>query len=359
MAKFLNKKQQVLDIKLTPYGKHLLAAGNLKPEYYAFYDDNILYDGAYAGLPEGQNDIIKRIKEDTQYLEGLVKFTDADDEVNTSTSGGDAVLAKDSHGAVHQIRADTPYYEIDLTASLNQPTKTFLKYEIGDAYLEGDTQKAPAWKAVALNGKISGSTQKDTLNNIDIPQIDVTVKYNLRVKPSPAVYDNLFNSDIRKLASQTGTFSDGNIIVLESDDLMLYVEEMNTALLTENFDIEVFLVNTGSIPKTHVNGTATDEFVRKLFTKESGRLVNGYYKPNLMSTNSTIPVADYTTESVRYFFDVAVDRSADAQTACKAAEIYNKDSYYIDLDLECDQIETDEGMQFDIYGQVTEPEICQ
>ena len=38
--KFLDKKEQVLDIKMTPYGEYLLSQGRFKPEYYSFYDDN-------------------------------------------------------------------------------------------------------------------------------------------------------------------------------------------------------------------------------------------------------------------------------------------------------------------------------
>ena len=45
--KFLNKKEQVFDIQLTPYGKHKLSAGDFKPTYYAFFDDNIAYDRRY------------------------------------------------------------------------------------------------------------------------------------------------------------------------------------------------------------------------------------------------------------------------------------------------------------------------
>ena len=52
MAKFLNKKEQVIDFQLTPYGKHKLATGNFKPVYYSFYDEGIIYDGEYADLRE-------------------------------------------------------------------------------------------------------------------------------------------------------------------------------------------------------------------------------------------------------------------------------------------------------------------
>ena len=49
--KFFNKKEDVLEIKLTQYGKHKLSLGELNPTYYAF-DDDVLYDARYAGDEE-------------------------------------------------------------------------------------------------------------------------------------------------------------------------------------------------------------------------------------------------------------------------------------------------------------------
>ena len=54
--KFLDRKEQVLDIQLTQHGKRMLAQGVLKPHYYAFYDDDIIYDVEWAGHSEDQND---------------------------------------------------------------------------------------------------------------------------------------------------------------------------------------------------------------------------------------------------------------------------------------------------------------
>ena len=68
MATFLNKKERVYDLQLTSYGRYLLSIGTFKPVYYTFLDDNILYDGAYAGLTESQNSIAERIR-GNQYLE--------------------------------------------------------------------------------------------------------------------------------------------------------------------------------------------------------------------------------------------------------------------------------------------------
>ena len=373
MAKFLDKKEQVLDIQLTPYGKHLLGNGRLKPVYYGFYDDNVLYDGEYAGIDSSQNDIIKRIKEETQYLEGFVRFSDASNEVNTSTAGGAEVTATDENGTEHTLRAETPYYEIDLTASLNEPTKTFLKYEIGDAYLDGTAQAAPAWKAVALNGTIENVRQKDTINDIDVPQINMVLKYDLKIKEKDHALEESFYTNIRDYIAQTDGFSDNKVITLENDHAMMYFEEINTVLLTENYDIEVYLVNTGSIPKTHVDGTATDEFVKKMFVNQKGSLQNGYYVPEY-SDNRDLGVVwteppderpyftnttTYNTDSVKYYFDILTDSEMDSLSACKAIQVFNKDSYYVDLDFDCESLMDDEAIAFDIYGVVTEPEICQ
>ena len=99
MPKFLNKKEQVYDLELTPYGRYKLGKGNFKPAYYGFYDDNIVYDRRYMGpgaqraplpvpLPrplEPQNDVQSRIKDETQYVGSMVLFRDVDEASKTAT----------------------------------------------------------------------------------------------------------------------------------------------------------------------------------------------------------------------------------------------------------------------------------
>ena len=60
---FLNKKEDVVDIAVTPHGKYLISKGKFKPKFYAFFDDDVVYDGKYIDLSEDQNDIIGRIRE--------------------------------------------------------------------------------------------------------------------------------------------------------------------------------------------------------------------------------------------------------------------------------------------------------
>ena len=60
MAKFLDKKEQVIDFKLTNYGHHLLSVGAFKPKFYTFLDDNVVYDSKhFRRSAEEQNDIHK------------------------------------------------------------------------------------------------------------------------------------------------------------------------------------------------------------------------------------------------------------------------------------------------------------
>ena len=83
MAKFLNKKEQVIDFKLTSYGHYLLSNGDFKPMFYGFYDDNVIYDAKYININEAQNNINVRIKEETPYIESLVLFDEVEKSVNT------------------------------------------------------------------------------------------------------------------------------------------------------------------------------------------------------------------------------------------------------------------------------------
>jgi hypothetical protein len=345
MAKFINKKENVYHFKLTPYGHYLLSIGKFKPEYYGFYDDNVIYDAQYAGITnEKQNDIHKRIKQDTQYLEGWTIFEDIEKGGNT--------FVTDEAG---------DYFEIDVTPTMQHPREDIFRLSgmIGDAYLEGNTQKAPAWKIVTLDGTIKSSSVSDATNNITVPQLNIELNYFKVIEEDDVIAD-LKSSDYRKTIETSGVFVDGNVIKLISEDLMIYAEELNTVLLTDNFDIEVFEILTGSIMGTsgtalHRTASATDSLSRKYFQKDYDRIQGGYMNESRYTSPAYSMLM--TTSSVDYYFDVTHDFEISPELACRGADIYNRDSYYVDLDFDCDT-QTYESVYNDIYGPVTEPEIC-
>ena len=326
MTKFLNKKEQVYDLQLTSYGKYLLSVGKFKPVYYAFFDDNVLYDGAYAQVSESQNSIHTRIKDETQYLESFVLFRDLDDSMSELKGGYEDYVVGDTISPIQ-----------------SQPAADIFRFDrmIGDAWLDGDRNKAPAWKIVSLQGLISSSAQYETGSFTQIPQINYTLRYSVSTQDSEFLVSP---DDVQQLQEQTLRFIDDSVIVLESDNPLIYVDEINTQLLTENFDIEVFKV-TGSQNRT---------LERKYFQREIPQVVNGM----LISETQRENLANtFTTNSVEYYFDVLTDAQIDPVKACKGAEIFNKQSYYVDLDFDC-ATPSQQDIFFDIYGSVTEPEIC-
>ena len=265
MAKFLNKKEQVIDFKLTPYGKYLLSIGTLKPTYYALFDDNILYDGGYAGLNENQNTAHERIKEGTPYLESLVLFENVEQPGNYTKEGEPTpqFTAEDMNriGSTTDPNRDVVAYEATLAAFeagahdaplaagyfqkgsfatvLDLPRKDSLKFTsmIGDAYLDGETQAAPSWKIVTLQGEIEESTQKDIENDLEIPQLNIELNYAKKVVPYSIEVDP---TNIRDINDRAAAFINNEMIQLVMDDALIYADEVNTELLTENFEIDVF-----------------------------------------------------------------------------------------------------------------------
>ena len=360
MAKFINRKEQVIDLKLTGYGNYLFSIGKFEPIYYSFLDDNIIYDGAYTGLNEKQNDVVSRIRNDSQYIESLVMFQDAENQFNTLNTENEN--DEDNDYLV--------YFQTDIEPMRIEPRVDNYRFDamIGDAYLEGDTQTAPAWKIVALEGTIVSSFQKDNKNQIRIPQININLNYVKQIEDfDPNVI--LTEEDFIEIVVTSDPFADNRVIKLVRENLLVYGEEVNTALLTENFEIEIFEVDADAYPKTWIDGSSRDALMRKYFPNENTS-IQGELMKTIESEDGTLMAiqkdaehatknTQLTTNSVEYYFDILTDAEIDIKKACKIASEFNKDSYYVDLDFDCTSLRSTEPEDVDIYGKVTEPEICQ
>jgi len=51
---FFNKKTEVMKVELTPYGRYLLSIGKLKPHFYKFFDEDIIYDSQAMGIKKSK-----------------------------------------------------------------------------------------------------------------------------------------------------------------------------------------------------------------------------------------------------------------------------------------------------------------
>ena len=343
MAILLDKKERVYDIEMTSYGKYLLSIGQYKPDSYAFFDDNVVYDNMYNNISESQNSINERIKKETPYISTLTIFEDINKTSQTLVRGHPDATEEVKRALDRSIN----YFESDVTPIQYTPRKDTFRYDsaIGDALLDAERlDVAPAWKIVVLNGKITGSSQvlqTTTYGPVEqIPQVNITVAYEKEIIDTNMAFP--IAQTVLEMDNKTAQFSDGRYIRLKNQDPILYVDEVNTEFLSENFDIEVFTVT----------GSALE---RKYFESEAPQIVN-----NLMtrhSPESGKTPADVPQTAVEYYFDLRRDSQADPEIVCKQMQIYNKTSYYIDVDLACPEDGIEE-IYNDIYGSEVIPEIC-
>lgn len=377
MAKFINKKEQVFDLKLTSYGHYLLSNGTFKPVYYGFYDDNIIYDGSYVNRIEHQNDIHKRIKEETQYLEGLVLFEEVEKSPNTLVNekdpGADEAEMDSGFGSTGPAGTDSlgvRYFMADVVPINLQPRNDVFRFEsmLGDAYLEGNTNNIPAWKLVTLEGQINSTSQKDLKNDVEIPQIDVQANYYLKVENQEQI-DVVTDTSYDDTNTKTRIFADDRVIKLQQENIMVYLEELNTILLNDNFDVEVFEILEDAVESNFVGPQGLpaaaslqtrkkDLLVRKNFPKDVLALKGENITREYLERSGPAKYSDSNnTNNVSYYFNIRTDADVNQVVACRGAEVFNKESYYIDFDFECERSATD-AIYYDIYGPVTEPEIC-
>ena len=332
MAKFLDKKEQVIDFKLTNYGHHLLSVGAFKPKFYTFLDDNVVYDSKHFGRSaEEQNDIHKRIKQDTPYIESLVLFDEIGKNVLPDT--------------------EMNFFPSDITPTQKIPRIDEFRFNslIGDSFVSEDKQKVPSWKLVSLLNDITSSTAIDKTNTTRIPQINITASYFKKIVDNQDYINDTFNtSDGRDFEVVSRPFADGKVVFLDMKNVMIYLEEANTEVLNENFDIEIFEVQQGS----SITG---EKLIRKYFQTMEEQIVDGL----MVSPNEKFNEIEIMDQNaVENYFYVNTDREIDEQVACKLANNFNKESYYVDLDFNCNE-EIKQDLFFDIYGSETEAEICQ
>lgn len=291
---FFNKKEEILEIKLTSYGKQKIAAGTFKPTYYAFFDDDVLYDAARAGVTEDNNDIEPRIQEDTPSLRAQTSFTDLEKLVMKQT---------------HDLSADGTYHETNVTDIKIDPS-VFQDYDstrnvlpLGNSKL-GD-QYIASWRVEFLEGnfKSSKAWNNDDLDNkpaVNIPQLtcDLAVQPVLKEKNFIGVVD-----------PETGRFAPANtetnqFIQLTDDYLLLDVAESHVDLLNDSFSIEVYEVLTED---------GKEVLKPKMFKKQVESIVDGILldEEEIMAQISNVEVDNKFAD---FYFTILSDDEIDNKT---------------------------------------------
>lgn len=248
--KFFDPKEEVIDIQLTQEGKRLLAQGRFQPTYYAFFDDDILYDVRYASYDEEQNKSLGRIREDTPRL-----------KVQYNRNGVESAFKK--------LR-DQKLFVRDVSNEALDRSNIMIPMGTSTG-----NQYAPAWKIRLSEGEFVGPTQyySASYGHSRIPQLSASVEVKTEVKFNELGIDqgSLGASDAgipgRPLSDPDASrreqtllsdltpdiYDDGSYLVTSQPSILLDIAEINNQFDNENFEIEVFEIieeNFGTLDKT-------------------------------------------------------------------------------------------------------------
>ena len=346
--KFMDKKEQVLDIKMTPYGEFLLSQGQFKPEYYSFYDDNILYESQYAGYVDSQNNIEPRTQEDTPQLETQTVFSDRDIFIRRGISGmagtvmneADYLGVSDPLGLYGDIvvggegellqEAGQGSQGITINADFFERRMYSPQACLGTSDIL--STNAPAWTVNMLRGEIKDSSKTVTNSltpTIHIPQLNVTLTYEIDVKS---------NSDFISDTELAIQYPNGEYLDIKPEIVLAEIIERNSEFTKENFDIEVFEVQQAKAPGlTDSSGDPVMvEKLRPLKFRKPYSLV----QDDVLLDPKDIPISSepLTKEYVEYYFNVKVDSQIDKQLICSSIDSLESRGFFVDTEIECEDI---------------------
>jgi len=345
--RFFDSKEEVLDIQLTQYGRYLLSKGAWKPEYYAFFDEGVIYDanhGNHIDSAENKNSAETRIQEETPYF-----------RTQTGFSGRDEFLFDSATDLRDRIRLAT-YEKLNV-----------MPLSLGTSTLE--STKVPAYKIRFLEGKIqnlefnltgnlrtektgSGTTVQNTYSQqlLKIPQIDLDVEFKISVEERGTAPK--FEEDPALVPGNL--YADGSQVYVGPDQIIVVIEEENASFDYENFDIEVFEIKdeTGNLGEPVL---APLSFIKPLQMVVDNKLIN-QREAELQAgrVNGQLPELDPTY--VEYYFDINVDGEIDENTLCRSASKLKSTDLFNDLEINCPDLRNPSAIN--IYGTDALSENC-
>jgi len=373
--KFLNGKEEVIDIQITSYGRHLISEGKFKPHFYSFFDDGILYDNQYGGVTEQQNDTQNRIKNDTPRLQAQANFAGSETSVKKLEENFEfekktvefrtrVPLEGDILGRTGTRLRTITYEYSQITPKVKQSVPAIqadadkfysLKYPIGTS--DFTTNNAPSWNVSVLNSTISSSSNHlaGAFVNENIPQLNLQpINYQTVVGKIPpnsdtTSYDYVFDD-------QNGSPENFINVIPGDDELVLSIAENNTFFGEQNFDIEVYKVNDeifrGKTKQNMIplyfrekiqlikNNILLDENDDEVAEQDASRNIVSETEGDL----SELETLQLDPSFVEYYFYVDVDNEIDDQTLCDLT-VDKSQGIFSERYLDCNEVEVQS--QFD------------
>ena len=319
---FFDKKEEVISIELTPYGRNLLSLGKLKPSYYAFFDDDVLYNIEAAGGSETSADIKSRILNETPYLKPNYLFKNLEQNV---------------------ARSETYLQSENITYPSSDTKLYYLQKPLGTC--KETSQESAAFKATFIQNSssfgskfITGSQGGDQ----QVAQVDVRFDYTLSIKNENKQADTT-GVNFVKPEFRSEIFDDGTYVDVEFEKMIVQLLEDNGFNLTDSFEIEVFKQDQAD----------TTRYDQLKFLPKQRKVIDGFLMDEVENIN-----IDLTPEYVEYYFDLLVDKEIAISDICEGVNELKAKDIFVDIDIECPDLQ---GKDVNIYTSRVTPsdiEVC-
>ena len=328
---FFNKKEDVIDLQLTQYGRHLLSKGQFNPVYYSFFDDNILYNSNNAGFIEEQNEAEARIN-DTPRIKPQISVSSAE---KAFSSNYELIIGG-------EVEANS--VSLQRTAEKNY----LLPQSLGTS--DVNSEYVPSWSVRFLNGGLTGSVNylnlKESnggINTLLIPQIEsaMKIRYDNIDTEAPLISDETESgmalSDLSLLSSEEETY------------VLLKIQENNGFFQKKNFDVEMFEILEDKSGDNTVEILRPLSFTRKIDPETEVDFLDEIYP-------------DEDRNFIEYYFDVLIDDEISDELLCRLDPTDEKLGVFSDqrTTLCQDIINEQKRKVFDIYEDESDypGEIC-
>ena len=356
--KFMNKKEQVLDLQLTPYGVDLLKKGQLNPVYYSFSDNNILYDIQFASGSEDQNSIEPRIQDSTPQLETL-KSTRTMEDWWSSLSDFPVTGDLEMEDVVDFIHFISETNSSKAVTAIRQRGDVGLPQDtLGDSSLQ--SQNAAAWNILMLNGEISGSARTEFEGDEDseiyvvnnVPQLDITLEYKTYIYKKSEVPGDIF-LEVEPALGDISLGPDELTPLVSPDFILAQVMEKNVDFTKDNFEIEVFKAEEFTVTAADISDVFSYESLTQLlFQPRRDILKDNMILKSAEEIDSSATLID--KQNVEYYFDIFCDSEIQDSVICQSIEKLKSNNFLDKEDeYDCRQIAAD-AKTFFIYDKESE-----
>jgi hypothetical protein len=339
---FFDKKEDVIHIEMTPYGRKLLAWGKFKPHSFRAFDNDILYDSQMINKTEKQNESKNRVIKETPKL-----------KQNGSVTGVESSIT--DHWSL-SLRGTTTeeemYYGPDYVPK--EENIEIYNYPIGQT--KNNTNLTPDIKIDLFNGKIESvnkNLEKTKIPLTEIPQINIDIVYRYEILKDWQVENFINTLDYKTPYISQPLDEDDSVIIVYPEIPLARFKSEGELDFKERYTITSYRVE--KYPDSV-------RYEQMKFSKDRSVIVNDLLIDDFNKESD--PLEEQYLESIKNnkdfvdnYFKLNKDSDIPIEDICSTVGSLEVKNIYLDEYLPCpDKVQ--ENIQFNPYStQITKEDV--